>query len=80
MDDNNSSRYLTVGSLPDGSTLAIDTQDQEEPFRIGSFSLELCGEDNWRVLEPLRDRAFPFSYPAYLEYLRGDPAIEYQVG
>jgi hypothetical protein len=80
MDDNGSSRYLTVGSLADGSTLALDTQDQEDPFRIGTFSLELCGEDNWSVLEPSRYRAFPFSYPSYLEYLRGEPEIKYLVG
>jgi hypothetical protein len=80
MDENNSSRYLTVGTLPDGSSLAIDTQDEEDPFRIGSFSVDLCGEDNWTVLEPSRYRAFPFSYPEYLEYLRGNPHRNYLVG
>lgn len=80
MDDNRSSRYLGIGSLADGSWLALDTQDKEDPFRIGTFSVDLCGEDNWTVLEPSRYRVFPFSYAAYLEYLRGSPEMEYLCG
>lgn len=71
-----SAEFLQVGTLLDGGTLAIPTT-QSKFIGIGSFSVELCGRNNWTRLRRKDFRTFPFSYQQYLLEVVSTPDLRY---
>jgi hypothetical protein len=66
--------FLPVGSLINGSILAINTASKD-PFHVGAFAFEKTVHlEDEHKFRPSCFRKFPFSYPEYLRYILTVPS------
>lgn len=66
-------KFLPVGSLLDGSRLAINTT-AGKGFHVGAFAFEKTVHlEDEHQFRPSYFRKFPFSYPEYLRYILTAP-------
>ena len=69
-------RFLVIGSLCDGSYLAIDTARTTE-MQIGAFPFEECSTAEGMLVSDEGFVRFPFQYHEYLNYLHTAPEFDH---
>lgn len=73
-------RYMPIGTLGDGSWLALDLRARGSLLHIGTFPLYFCIEDEWTDLSSAKFRLLSPDYAEYLHLIYDDPKLDLLIG
>jgi hypothetical protein len=78
--DRNTDRFLPIGTLGDGSWLALDLAAGCRELPVVVFPFCFYHDDEWRSLSPDNTRLLSHDYADYLQVIHSDPRRELLIG